>query len=115
MNITKPGWTTSEFWTTLIAQVISLITLIHPDSVVKVGDAGLVQAFSVIAAAIATAFYAHSRATVKSAIADNSTIVQDTLSTTPVLDVPKSIVVEGNEYLLAGLGATAVKPVPPTR
>lgn len=81
MNITKPGWTTSEFWTTLIAQVISLITLIHPDSVVKVGDAGLVQAFSVIAAAIATAFYAHSRATVKSAIADNSTtIVKDTLA-----------------------------------
>jgi hypothetical protein len=60
----KPGFTTSEFWSTLITQVLALIALVHPST-----DTGVrpeyVQAFALLASAVAAAAYAHGRSKVK--------------------------------------------------
>jgi hypothetical protein len=65
----KTGITTSEFWIALVAQILGVIALVDP----QIGDVhrfdGLVQAFGVLAAAIASAAYAHSRAVAKAAFA----------------------------------------------
>ena len=70
----KPGWTTSEFWQTLLVQAITAIIAIG--SMFKSnfnlnGVQAVVPAIAVLAAAVAQAFYSHARAVVKSA-AQNS-------------------------------------------
>src|ERR1700740_3293920 len=66
----KPGWTTTEFWQTLvvhlIASVIALCTLFHTNFNLN-GLQAIVPAVAVIASAIAQSMYSHSRASVKSA------------------------------------------------
>lgn len=67
---TKPGWTTTEFWVTvgtnLIGLGVALATLfghtLDPSSLTA-----LIPAFSVLATAVATALYSHSRSKVKAA------------------------------------------------
>ena len=66
----KPGWTTTEFWQTLIvhliAAVIALGTVFHTNFNLN-GLQAIVPAVAVIASAIAQSMYSHSRASVKSA------------------------------------------------
>lgn len=59
----KPGFLTTEFWATIIAHVLALVTLVHPGT-----DTGTwTQPLAVVAAGLATAFYSLSRAHVKRA------------------------------------------------
>jgi hypothetical protein len=66
----KPGWTTTEFWQTVLVQVIAAIvalgTVFHTSFQLN-GLQSVVPVAALLAAAIAQAFYAHSRSTVKSA------------------------------------------------
>lgn len=66
----KPGWTTTEFWQTLLVTLISaavaLGSVIKPGFNLK-GLQAIVPAVALIAAAIAQGLYSHSRATVKAA------------------------------------------------
>jgi hypothetical protein len=66
----KPGWTTTEFWQTLIvhliAAVLALGTVFHTNFKLN-GLQAIVPAVAVIASAIAQSVYSHSRASVKSA------------------------------------------------
>jgi hypothetical protein len=66
----KPGWTTSEFWQTLlvslVAAAVALGSVIKPGFNLK-GLQAIVPAVALIAAAIAQGFYSHSRGTVKAA------------------------------------------------
>jgi hypothetical protein len=65
----KPGWTTSEFWQTLlvhfIAAVVALGTVFHTHFNLN-GLQAIVPAVAVMASAVAQSVYSHSRATVKS-------------------------------------------------
>jgi hypothetical protein len=64
----KPGPQTSEFWQTLLtsilAIVVSITTLMKVDFE-PTGLAAIIPAVSVLAAAFASGFYAHSRSVVK--------------------------------------------------
>jgi hypothetical protein len=66
----KPGWTTTEFWQTLIvhliAAVVALGTVFHTNFNLN-GLQAIVPAVAVVASAIAQSMYSHSRASVKSA------------------------------------------------
>jgi hypothetical protein len=66
----KPGWTTSEFWqtllVTLIAAAVALGSVIKPGFNLN-GLQAIVPAVALFAAAIAQGFYSHSRSTVKAA------------------------------------------------
>jgi hypothetical protein len=65
----KPGWTTTEFWTTrlihVIAAVVALGTVFHTHFNLN-GLQAIVPAIALVAAALAQSVYSHSRATVKS-------------------------------------------------
>lgn len=65
-----PGYTTTEFWQSMLAQALSLAiglgVLIHAHFDLT-GLQVLIPSVSVIAAAIASAVYSRSRATVKAA------------------------------------------------
>jgi hypothetical protein len=65
----KPGWTTSEFWQTLlihvIAAVVALGTVFHTHFNLN-GLQAVVPAVALVASAVAQSVYSHSRATVKS-------------------------------------------------
>jgi hypothetical protein len=65
----KPGWTTSEFWQTLlvhgIAAIVALGTVFHTHFKLN-GLQAIVPAVALIASAVAQAVYSQSRATVKS-------------------------------------------------
>jgi len=65
----KPGWTTSEFWQTLLvhalAAVVSVLTLFHTHFNLN-GVQAVVPAVALFASAVAQSVYSHSRATVKS-------------------------------------------------
>jgi len=65
----EPGYTTTEFWTTLLTHVIAgavaFIALFKHFDTANVQ--AVVPAVALVAAAIAQAFYSHSRATVKAA------------------------------------------------
>lgn len=66
----KPGWTTSEFWQTLLVQAITAIVAIgtmFKSNFNLDGVQAIVPAIAVLAAAVAQAFYSHARASVKSA------------------------------------------------
>jgi predicted alpha-1,6-mannanase (GH76 family) len=65
----KPGWTTTEFWQTLIVHllvaIVALGTVFHAHWNLD-GLQAIVPAVAVMASALAQGFYTHSRATVKS-------------------------------------------------
>lgn len=70
----KAGWRTTEFWQSLLVQLITIAVAIG--SIFKSnfnlnGVQAVVPSIAVLAAALAQAFYSHSRAAVKSA-AQNS-------------------------------------------
>lgn len=76
----KPGYTTTEFWSTIIAQVLALIVIVRP-SVITAGDtAPLVQALAVIAAAIGSSAYSASRSRVKVAAGTATVVAPGTTS-----------------------------------
>ena len=64
----KPGWTTSEFWQTLlvhaIAAAVALGTVFHTHFDLN-GLQAVVPAVAVFASAVAQSMYSHSRAVVK--------------------------------------------------
>lgn len=66
----KPGVTTSEFWQSLLVQVVSAVvglgTLFHAHFDLS-GLQVLIPSIAMLAAAIASAFYSRSRATIKAA------------------------------------------------
>ena len=66
----KDGWTTTEFWQTLLVNVCSIavaVAALSGNNVDSSGLKALIPAASTIAAALVTARYSHSRAVVKSA------------------------------------------------
>lgn len=72
MDPLKPGWRTTEFWTTLGVYVLGTIALFHPN--VNTAEANshwgaIVQAAGVIAAAAKGLAYSLGRAKVKAAAA----------------------------------------------
>jgi hypothetical protein len=66
----KPGWTTTEFWQTLIVHVIAAVvalgTVFHTNFNLN-GLQAVVPSVALVASALAQSVYNHSRATVKSA------------------------------------------------
>jgi flagellar motor component MotA len=71
--VNKPGYTTSEFWSTLLGQLVALVVIVRPSVIIGTNLAPLVQAFAVLAAAVASAAYSHSRGRVK--VAAGSAVV----------------------------------------
>ena len=67
----KPGYTTTEFWVTLLTVAASAVVAVLAlfGVVVHSNLTPLVSALATLAAAVASAVYAHSRATVKAAVA----------------------------------------------
>lgn len=61
----KPGFTTTEFWSTILAHVVALVALFHPGF--NVGQ--WVQPLSALGAALSAAVYTHSRTSLKTALA----------------------------------------------
>ena len=64
----KPGVKTTEFWQTLIAQVIAVIAVVHPGFALP-GNGALEAGMAAAAAAVATATYGWGRAKVKATVA----------------------------------------------
>lgn len=65
-----PGYTTTEFWQTLIVQALSIAVVaasLAGTNLKLDGVQAVVPSVAVVAAAIAQAFYSHSRAQVKAA------------------------------------------------
>ena len=77
----KPGFTTSEFWqtllTNLLAVIVAIASLFNTD-IDTPTVAALTPAIAVLAAAIASGLYARARSTVKSATAQAAAISQTT-------------------------------------
>lgn len=75
----KPGFTTSEWWVTLIVQVVAVLALLHPGFTVG-GE--WVQAMALIGSALSAAAYSHGRSRVKVA-AGTAVVVAPGLATDP--------------------------------
>jgi hypothetical protein len=60
--VNKPGFTTSEWWTTIIVQLVAVLALLHPGFAIG-GE--WVQALALIGSAVSGAAYTHGRARVK--------------------------------------------------
>lgn len=69
MDPAKPGYTTTEFWLTLLTNLAAAVTLLAPQLGVKLGDPALVKSVAGAAAALATIAYTLSRSKVKAAAA----------------------------------------------
>jgi hypothetical protein len=72
----KPGLTTTEFWQTLLVQLIAVTVTVGSlwnSRFTLDGLRALVPSAAILAAALAQAFYTHSRGTVKAAAASNAT------------------------------------------
>jgi predicted Kef-type K+ transport protein len=54
-----PGYTTTEFWATLLADIVAILALFHVGLPAHTPD--YVQAVALLASAIATGIYTHSR------------------------------------------------------
>ncbi|GAA2501782.1 hypothetical protein [Terrabacter carboxydivorans] len=70
------GWQTSEFWATVATNVVSLAVAaaaLLGKTLDQSALTALIPSFAVLASAIATAFYAHSRSTLKVASAGEYT------------------------------------------
>lgn len=61
MISTKPGYLTTEFWVTIISHVVALVALFDP----SINAGAWTQPLAVLAAGLASAVYAASRAHVK--------------------------------------------------
>ena len=89
MQAEAPGYTTTEFWTTLLTHAISaaaiLLTALHVT--VFNGDTltPLVPTIALVASAIAQAVYTQSRAKVKAAVVTANAVAPD--ATTPAKPV----------------------------
>lgn len=62
---TKPGYTTTEFWVTVITTLTSLVVAIHPQWITVTSNPNLIQALALVAASVATGIYSISRAKAK--------------------------------------------------
>lgn len=62
----KPGYLTTEFWTTVLTGVISVVVLFN-SNLNSDKLSALIPVASMIMVGISTAFYSHSRGAVKSA------------------------------------------------
>ena len=72
---TKPGYTTTEFWTTLIVHAITVVAVVMSAFGHTFDGSALqplVPAISVLASAVAQAVYTVTRGKVKQSIAQNS-------------------------------------------
>lgn len=66
----KPGFTTSEWWATVLVQAVALLALLHPGF--EIGGE-LVQALAVLGSSLSGAAYSYSRGRVK--VAAGSAVV----------------------------------------
>jgi hypothetical protein len=62
----KPGWQTTEFWTTIFAHAFAAVALLHPGFK---APPDLAQGLAVVMPALATVAYTHGRSMVKAAAA----------------------------------------------
>jgi len=105
----KPGWTTTEFWQTLLVQALTAIVAIgamFKSNFNLDGVQAVVPAVAVLAAALAQAYYSHSRAVVKAAAQNSAAQVVSAQAATPQEDSARidKIVPESNgavHHLLA--------------
>ncbi len=58
----KPGYTTSEFWTTVLTHVVAVVALVHPGFATTGQWAG---PFAVVIAGVASFVYARARTALK--------------------------------------------------
>lgn len=66
----KPGYTTTEFWSTVAAHVIAVLALFHVSVAPRSLGAAVIQTGCAVAAEVGAAFYARSRSNVKVAAID---------------------------------------------
>jgi hypothetical protein len=60
----EPGYKTTEFWATLLGDIVAILALFH----IGIPNASqLIQAVAVLGAAIVTAVYSHGRSRIKTA------------------------------------------------
>lgn len=92
MTSPKPGWATSEFWATLLTQIVALIAFFDP----SLNAGQWVQPLSVVAAGLATAVYAYGRAHLKTAhvAATTTTSAAPPTTTTPPAPAPAAAPVD---------------------
>jgi hypothetical protein len=82
----KPGWTTTEFWQTLLVQALTAsvaIGAMFKSNFNLNGVQAVVPAVAVLAAALAQAYYSHSRAVVKAAAQNSAAQVVSSSPATP--------------------------------
>lgn len=88
-GVIKPGWTTTEFWQTLLVQALTAIVAIgaiFKGNFNLDGVQAVVPAVAVLAAALAQAYYNHSRAVVKAAAQNAAAQAASAPSATPPED-----------------------------
>jgi hypothetical protein len=102
----RPGYLTTEFWTTVLVQVVSAISVFASLFTHTPFDASglqpLIPVAAVIAAGLAQSFYSHSRGKVKQAAINNG------VNTTPVAPVVYNVITPPTP------DPTPVAPVAPT-
>ena len=88
----KPGWTTTEFYQTLlvnvIAAIVAIVTLFKTNFNLN-GVQAAVPAVALAAATVSQAFYTLSRAKVKAAAQDASARVKSAQAPPPSTDTPR--------------------------
>jgi uncharacterized membrane protein HdeD (DUF308 family) len=82
----KPGYTTSEFWITLLSYVVSIIALFHPG--MPANTAAYVQAAALLVSGALSIAYAHTRQQVKVASIRNPPVQTSVLSTPDLVQTP---------------------------
>jgi predicted Kef-type K+ transport protein len=85
-----PGYTTTEFWATLLADIVAILALFHVGLPAHTPD--YVQAVALLASAIATGIYTHSRQQLKVAALQSNTAsgAIPIVTTSPVVAPPPS-------------------------
>jgi hypothetical protein len=89
-GVVKPGWTTTEFWQTLLVQALTAIVAIGTmfrSNFNLDGVQAVVPAVAVLAAALAQAYYSHSRAVVKAAAQSSAAVAANS----PVGPPPENV------------------------
>jgi Short repeat of unknown function (DUF308) len=84
----KPGYTTTEFWITLLSYVVSIIALFHPG--MPTNTAAYVQAAALLVSGALSIIYTHSRQQVKVATLQSPPAPQTTLVMRPTTTVDPS-------------------------
>lgn len=67
----KPGWTTTEFWLTLLTNIVAGLTLLHPGFHLPAG-AHVTESWAIVAAGLANGAYSFSRGKVKASAVVNT-------------------------------------------